>query len=236
MRRRDLLAAPLALAFIASTALAGPEWEEPTGEDAGNFLETAFNVSTGGSGHVGVIKGRLTGNSGGSGFLEGDFQDLFRINIVNPEEFLAQTELVSNGLGDPMLFLFDRDGTGLAASNDRGDSDPQSKLAANDANWPLNLEAGIYYLAITSATSEAMGRYNNEVGPIFQMGLSEHQIGQWGPSGQFAQAPLDGWSPPTEPDNIGEYEILLNGVGSVPAPGAIALLVPLAIGVRRRRR
>jgi len=222
------------LCLVGSTALAGPEWEEPTGGDAGNTIQTASDVGASGGGYVGIIRGKLDGNAGGGGFMEGDYQDMFRINIVDPGMFLVETVGVQFGLPDPMLFLFNRDGFGIAASNDIDNGYFQSKIDVNDPNMPIFLEAGIYYLAITAATSEALGHFGGEVGPIFHMG--EHQVGQVGPSGVFAQSPLSGWTDPSSPENYGFYEIMVHGVGSVPAPGALALLGLAGIASRRRRR
>jgi MYXO-CTERM domain-containing protein len=225
-----------ALCLVGSTALAGPEWEEPTGGDAGNTLQTAANISASGGGYVGIIRGKLDGNAGGNGLTGGDYQDMFRINIVDPGFFLVETVALANGLPDPMLFLFNREGYGIAASNDIDNGFFQSKIDANDADMPLYLEAGIYYLAITAALSEPTGHFGGEYGPIFEMGLSEHQVGQWGPSGFFAQSALSGWTDPSYPENYGFYEIMLHGVGSVPAPGALALMSLAGIASRRRRR
>jgi MYXO-CTERM domain-containing protein len=225
----------LAPCVISAAALAGPEWEEPTGGDAGNTLSTASNVSASNGGYVGVIRGKLDGNTG-NGLVGGDFQDLFRINIVDPGMVLFETIGLDGGLPDPMLFLFNREGFGLAASNNIDQGFFQSKIDANDANMPLYLEAGIYYLAITAAASEPTGRIGDEFGPIFEMGLSEHQVGQWGPSGDFADSTLDGWTDNWLPENFGAYEIMVHGIGSVPAPGAFALLGLAGFSARRRRR
>ena len=236
MRQRHLLIGLWVPCFVTVTALAGPEWEEPTGGDAGNTLTTASNVGATNGGGVGVIRGKLDGNSGGGGLTGGDYQDMFRINIVDPGMFLVETVGLDSGLPDPMLFLFNRDGFGIAASNNIDQGFFQAKIDANDSNTPLFLEAGIYYLAITAAASEALGRIGDITGPIFEMGLSEHQFGQWGPSGEFAQASLEGWTDNWYPENYGSYEILLHGVGSVPAPAAIALLGFAGLIPTRRRR
>ena len=236
MRQRHLLIGLWVPCFVTVAALAGPEWEEPTGGDAGNTLTTASNVSATGGGYVGVIRGKLDGNSGGGGLTGGDYQDMFRINIVDPGMFLVETVGLDSGLPDPMLFLFNRDGFGIAASNNIDQGFFQAKIDANDSNTPLFLEAGIYYLAITAAASEALGRIGDITGPIFEMGLSEHQFGQWGPSGEFSQASLEGWTDNWYPENYGSYEILLHGVGSVPAPAAIALLGFAGLIPTRRRR
>lgn len=230
----------VAVAFVTASATAGPIFDEPPGGDAGNSLTTATNVSTSsGTGDVGVVKGELKGGSGlvGGG---GDFQDLYRIYIADPLHFSAQTfGLDGDGaLRDPMLYLFDETGHGIMAMNNVGNDNLHAKLVNDDGNGnALFTQAGIYYLAITSAMSEATVLYGNEILPLFQMGLPEHQFGQVIPHGGWAQSPLDGWTPPTDYENVGLYEIGLNGVESmpVPAPAGLALLGIAALGRRRRR-
>lgn len=223
-----------AMSLVCATAVAGPEWEEPTG-DAGNTLGTAISVGTETGGPVNIIRGKLEGNAGGGGFVEGDFQDMFRIYIENPADFMIETTWVDNGLADPMLFLFDREGVGIAASNNWGNGF-QSRLSADDADMPLQLEAGIYYLAITSAMSEALGHAGGVTGPMFGMTDPERLYGQWGPIEDFSQSPLAGWADATDTANYGSYEMLVHGVGSIPAPGVLSMLAIGALGLRRRRR
>jgi len=229
-----LMAGLAALCLVGSTALAGPEWEEPTG-DAGNTLGTAISVGTATGGPISIIKGKLEGNGVGGGFVAGDFQDMFRIYIENPADFMIETTWSDSGLPDPMLFLFDREGVGIAASNNFGDG-LQSRLDTNDADMPLQLEAGIYYLAITSAMSEALGSYGGETGSMFGMTDPDRLYGQWGPIEYFSQSPLAGWTDATDTANYGEYEMLVHGVGSIPAPGVLSMLGFGAVGLRRRRR
>jgi MYXO-CTERM domain-containing protein len=237
MPSHTLIAGLCALGLIGATATAGPEFEEPTDGDAGSSLSTATSVGASNGGQVGVIRGEIKGSQVGG--LVGDWQDLYRIRIIDPLYFTAKTnpDLGAGDLMDPMLFLFNAEGVGIAAMNNHSTSNFAAQiLNDNGQGEPIFLEAGIYYLAITSAMSEAIGRWNNEVGPIFEMGLPEHFIGQWGPGGDFQHGALDGWTPPTDENNFGRYEIILTGVGSVPAPGVVALLGLAGLGVRRRRR
>ena len=230
----------VAVAFVTASATAGPIFDEPPGGDAGNSLTTATNVSTtSGTGSVGLVKGEIKGGSGlvGGG---GDFQDLYRIYIADPLHFSAETLGldVNNEHRDPMLFLFNEAGHGIMAMNNVGNDNLHAKLVNDDGHGnALFTEAGIYYLAITSALSEATVLFGNEILPLFEMGLPDNQFGQVVPRGDWAQLSLDGWTPPTDYENIGLYEIGLNGVESmpVPAPAGLALLGLAALSRRRRR-
>lgn len=230
----------MAVAIVTASATAGPIFDEPPGGDAGNSLTTATNVSTAsGTGHVGIIKGELKGGSGlvGGG---GDYQDLYRIYIADPMNFSVET-FAGDGDGvlrDPMLYLFDAEGRGIIAMNNLDSENLQAKLINDSGNGdPFFTAPGIFYLAITSAMSEATVLYGNEIVPLFEMGLSENQIGQITPRGEWSFSPLDGWTPPTDLENFGLYEIGLTGVESmpVPAPAGLALLGIAAFGRRRRR-
>ena len=237
MHPHTLIAGLTAFGLIGALATAGPEFEEPTDGDAGNSLPTATSVSGSNGGQVGIIRGEIKGSQVGG--LVGDWQDLYRINIIDPLYFTAKTtpDLGEGDLMDPMLFLFNAEGVGIAAMNNQSTSNFSAEIRNdNGQGQPIFLDAGIYYLAITSAMSEALGNWNNEVGPIFEMGLPEHFIGQWGPGGDFQHSALNGWTPPTDENNFGRYEIILTGVGSVPAPGVVALLGLAGLGTRRRGR
>lgn len=228
------------VAIVTGSATAGPVFDEPPGGDAGNSLTTATNVSTSsGTGAVGVIKGQI---KGGGGFVsgEGDYQDLFRIYIADPLQFSAETFWLDGDdpLHDPMLYLFNETGLGIMAMNNLNADNLNAKIINDDGHGnALFTGAGIYYLAITSAMSEATVLSGNEMVPLFEMGLLENQFGQITPNGEWAQSPLSGWTPATDTANIGRYEIGLQGVESmpVPAPAGLAVLGLAALGRRRRR-
>ncbi|MDP6986472.1 MAG: hypothetical protein QGG74_00375 [Phycisphaerales bacterium] len=233
------LVAVATLAVSVATAAAGPIFDEPPGGDAGNSLSTAEDVKTDdGTGPIGVIKGELKGTNGFVGGY-GDYQDLYRIFIADPAVFSAETFALDPqvGLRDPMLYLFDEQGRGIAAMNNLDGDNLQATLVNSSANGPLFTAPGVYYLAITSAMSEATVLYGDEIVPLFEMGLQEHQVGQVLPHGAWAGAPLSGWTPPTDFENVGLYEIGLSGVESlpVPAPAGLAILGLAAFGRRRRR-
>lgn len=233
------LVAAATLAITVASAWAGPIFDEPPGGDAGNSLSTAADVKTDdGTGSIGMVKGEL---KGGSGFVGGygDYQDLYRIYIADPMNFRAETFALDPqvGLRDPMLFLFDEQGRGIAAMNNLDGDNLQASLVNNGASGPLFTAPGVYYLAITSALSEATVLYGNEIVPLFEMGLSEHEVGQVLPHAAWGSEPLSGWTVPTDFENIGLYEIGLTGVVSMPIPGPGGLaVIGLAMLGRRRRR
>ena len=228
------------LAVSVATAAAGPIFDEPPGGDAGNSLSTAAEVKTDdGTGTIGVIRGEAKGTNGfvGGG---GDYQDVYKIFIADPLAFQAETFALDgdDALRDPMLFLFDEFGRGLMAMNNVGDDVLRAKLQNVDAlGNPIFTAPGVYYLAITTAMSEATVLYGNEIVPLFEMGLSGNQVGQVAPNPDWAPAPLSGWTDPTDLSNVGKYEIGLSGVVSlpVPGPGGLAVLGLAMLGRRRRR-
>jgi MYXO-CTERM domain-containing protein len=84
--------------------------------------------------------------------------------------------------------------------------------------------------------SEATGMLGDEIVPLFEMGLPEHQVGLVQPRESWSQISWTDWTPPNDLENYGYYEIALTGVVSLPAPGGLALLGLALIGPRRRRR
>lgn len=239
MRVEHGLVAVAALAVFVATASAGPIFDEPPG-GTGNSTSTATSVVTAdGTGDIGLIKGELKGSGGFVGGY-GDYQDVYRIYIADPSVFSAQTFALDpqSGLRDPMLYLFDEQGRGIAAMNNLNGDDLQARLHNGDgAGNPLFTEPGIFYLAITSAMSEPTALFGGEIVPLFEMGLPEHQTGQVLPHGGWGGEPFTGWTAPTDPENIGLYEIGLSGVVSlpIPAPAGLAVFGLAALGRRRRR-
>ncbi|MDG1837901.1 MAG: hypothetical protein P8I91_03765 [Phycisphaerales bacterium] len=221
---------------VSSLAVAGPVFDEPPG-GAGTSRDDATDVKTENGGQVGMITGSLTGTSG---FVGGgsDYQDVYRIYIADPGVFRADTMMLdgADSLRDPMLFLFNEEGHAIIANNNIGNDQPQSGLVNDDGNGSAFFtQPGIYYLAITSAVSEATAMIANETVPLFEMGLSENQTGIIQPRSSWSQIPWTGWTQPTDYENFGHYEIALQGVVSLPAPGGLALLGLAVIGRRRRR-
>ncbi|MDP7070941.1 MAG: hypothetical protein QF561_06295 [Phycisphaerales bacterium] len=238
--RIELIRPAAVVLAISGLAAAGPTFDEPPGGDAGTSREDAKDVKTdSGEGEVGVIRGSLTGTSALAGGY-GDYQDVYRIYIADPTVFRAETFGDINGthpLSDPMLYLFNEAGQGIMANNNVHTQTGMSKLVNQDASGQqIFTEAGIYYLAITSAPSEALADIGGDLIPIFEMGLDGNDTGLVLPRADAAQYPWVDWTFPNF-ENYGMYEIGLQGVESmpIPAPAAMALLGVAAMGSRRRR-
>jgi hypothetical protein len=232
---RAASAAALSSALLASTAFAGPDWDEPTFGDAGNEAGTAQIITTDGS--VNTIRGKL----GGNGLLAGDFQDLFVVNIVDPGAFSISTRLEDGGFADfnPMLFLFRLDGLGKGAKAEAllGNDDFSANSTAarigsqsNDGSGAAVTQAGLYVIGISGFASFPLNDFGESLfgTKLFETGLVV------GPDGGLNGVTLGGWSADGQ---AGEYVIRITGATGVaiPAPGALALLGCAGL-VRRRRR
>lgn len=228
MRR---LAAILVMA-VGSCALAGPEW--PEGGDAGSLPGSAQPISNGGGGVVTKIIGRLEGPPGMPHRGIGDFQDMYRINIVDPMLFSASTSAVNGGSADfdSSLWLFNLDGTAILGNLEYFLDPSSSRITgqSTDGTGAMIVTPGEYLLAISCTGSDPLG--GPGFGPMFEFVLPDEVSGPDGPGGLNNQ--IVGWS---EGDQFGNYEIALHGVEFiVPAPaGAVAFSGLLFAGLRRRR-
>ena len=218
-------------------AFAGPVFDEPPGDDAGSSKDDATDVKSPTGGQVSLVRGSLDGSTGLLGGT-GDWQDVYRIYITDPGIFRAET-LGLNGDGalrDSMLYLFDESGRGIMANNNINGDLLMSKLVNENNNGePIFTAPGFYFLAVTSALSEpTVNLSGDKIVPLFEMGLQGNETGIVQPRSTWENLLWsDGWTDVTDYENFGLYEIALTGVGSVPAPGALALL---ALGFRARRR
>lgn len=219
--------------FTATPALAGPDWDEGA-TDAGSTVGTAQVIDTTGS--LNSIKGKL----GGPGFVTGDFQDCFLLNVSDPLGFnisLSSTFGSPPGF-DPMMFLFRVDmldgvmvAKAVLANNDKSAGSPLPALgpAANDGSGAM-VGPGIYLIAISGFGSQPVNALGEFV--FSQSFLQPGVIG--GPAPQPAGGYLlDAWS---ADGSFGNYELLVQGVSGVPSPGAVALLGLAGIAARRRQR
>ena len=228
-----------AVCWMAASAYGGPVFEEPPGDDAGDTLSTASAVSTANGAGVTSVKGELKGDSP---LVSGtaDFVDLYQIFIEGPAQFSAEMMMLDGGnvLGDPCLYLLDSQGRGLVAMNDRNGDNTLPRLTAGNGSGGFLFEgSGIFYLAVTSAPVEMLVSLQGEqLFPVFEMGLEENQVGPVFANPEWAGGELASWTPPVDAENVGRYEILLTGVGSIPAPGGLAALALLGIVRTRRRR
>jgi len=205
------LCAAFALLVCSGIAFAGPIWCEPSPGDAGSLPASAN--PTKGTGMNVVIKGELKGfnpfNARGVG-VDGDFQDMFLIRIVDPVLFLASTSPSfpsANATFDSQLFLFDFQGRGVLGNlDDANDMVGGSTLLANsdDGSGASVSQPGLYYLAISGAGSVPVGLVGST---IFQF---DDQFEISGPDGALPGDDLIGsWSGKGE---IGEYQIVVHGV------------------------
>jgi hypothetical protein len=186
--------------------------------DAGRTLATA-NVMPVTSGTLDFIFGNLSAPDPFDSALD---VDLYRIYIVDPLNFSAQTVSAPGlNVSDPQLFLFNDVGNGVYMNDDdeSGLNGSQSLLPAGHPFGPIT--AGYYYLGI--------GWWNNEpwsaAGRIFAETIP---FGTNGPDlGAGGVDPLAGWSDDVlqRIDLETAYQIDLTGtVSAVPEPATITLL------------
>lgn len=232
---RALPVATLASLLLAPSALAGPDWDEPSSSDAGNEASTAQVITTEGS--ISTIRGKL----GGSGLVSGDFQDLFIVNIVNPGAFSISTFSEDGGFAnfDPMLFVFSLDGIGPGAKAEAllgNDNFLANSNAArigsqsNDGTGTAITAPGLYIIGISSFSSSPNNIFGESIfgTKLFEPGLVV------GPSAGLNSTTLGGWTPGSQ---AGEYLIRVTGAAGVqiPAPAGIAVLALAGLAHRRRR-
>ena len=131
------------------------------------------------------------------------------------------------------MFLFNEAGNSIMASNNTS-AENLDPILSNSDNAFFN-ESGIYYLAITSAPSEALVQLQSGES-IALFNLLNNPFGTVGPAEGTADFQwTSDWTTPDQ-ENFGSYMMLLDGVSSVPAPAGLALLGIAIIGASRRRR
>jgi len=220
--------------FCGAAAVAGPTWDVDYTEDAGQTALGSQVITHALSPYINIY-GKLSGY----GFIGSDFVDMYQIQITS--QTLVSISTAGGDLGgeatfDTQLFIFKRKGgngnnpraVALRANNDAAANNLGSRIGdESDASSSYTLlSPGFYYLAVTGVGMQAIDEVGGSIWPdLSNPGLTvsgnERFLGDW--SGQGA---------------IGDYHIRLHAVGNggtVPAPGAIALL-GLAGFVRRRSR
>ena len=218
---------------VEASTYRGPHFVEP--DDAGSSRDTAKDVKTQDGGAVQSMYGTLAGTGGGGFRGFGDYQDVYRINIADPTAF--KIEMGDSGLAipDAMMFLFNEWGNPIMASDNTSSQNFNPILENIDGQFFD--EAGIYYLAITSAPSEALFEFGpDNFIPLFN--LAENPFGTVGPTDQTWDLKwTDAWSTP-DYENFGTYFLNLDGVISmpIPGPGGLAILALAGFAGRRRRR
>ncbi|MCX5651454.1 MAG: hypothetical protein NTU45_08725 [Planctomycetota bacterium] len=223
----------LATLAFGSTALAGPIWEGDAESDAKQAPSDAQVITTDGT--VALIKGQLTGSA-----LMGsaDYIDMYLVRIVGPSVLKLSTAGGEFGGGanfDSQLFLFRAVQTtqgqfaaqGIFANNDLSSSNKGALLtnSANDGSQFVLQQAGLYFIAITNGGVDAR---NANGGPIWP-GLDQPGLRSFGGFQDF-----QAWGGDPSAD-VGDYEIRVEGIAGVPAPGALGLLGLAGLVGRRRR-
>jgi hypothetical protein len=207
--RGGLAALAACFAMLASPAHAGPVSISET--DAGDSLATAQDAR---NGYVSLlITGSLSNEPNSL-----DLVDMYRIDLLRC--ILG----ASTGLGfdtsliaDPVLFLFDGAGMGVAMDDESG---VNSQAFFNLVN---QLPVGDYYLAIAYAGVEPMDAMGNAIFDSFDTGKV------------WSTSALAGWmgSPLSlNPSLVGAYQIAVD----VPTPGTLALAAGGLLFLIRRQR
>lgn len=226
--------------MVTNSSFAGPDWVEDG--DAGSSIESAQVINNVVGGQVQRIVGQLSGGGTVAG-IDADFEDLYLINITDPSKFMVSTAPQFGGSADfqTSLWLFDFDGFGQLGNV----YSPQSPLGgaageilgstlfnfATDDTGHVITKPGLYYLGITGVPNHPLASGPTEGMDIFQFDQFDEISGPDGPGAAF---PFIKWW--WGEGETGSYEIIVEGVGEVPAPGAMGLLMlGLARGRGRRR-
>ena len=221
--RACILAGAIGLA-CTSTTIAGPCWVE--GVDAGSLPGNKQDVM--GSGSFTCIVGELTPVVVAAG-TDPDLEDLYLIQICDPEDFSAQTfQPPGNASFDTQLWLFDLDGRGLLGSDDTSNTGSRIAAPSTDGTGQIIPGPGLYLLGISSKNRNPVSGGD----PIFLFDGPQEISGPDGPGGQGI---LDQW---VGPGQHGNYVIAITGAtwvdqNCVPAASTWGLLVMaglLAIG------
>jgi len=230
---------------LSSTSFAGPDWVEDG--DAGSSQATAQHITGVVGGQVQRIIGQLTGTSATAGGT--DFEDVYLIYITDPENFMVSTSAQHGGFADfqTSMWLFDYDGfgqlgnvytpqgqLGSPAGEGGGGGAIGSTLlntATDSTGWVVS-KPGLYYLAITGVPNHPLASGATEGQDIFTFDQFDEISGPDGPAGlEFPW--LKWWWGEGE---TGSYNIVVQGVGEIPAPGALGFLLIGLAGHQRRRR
>jgi hypothetical protein len=212
-----LLAIMVLLPALAQSGWAATIWLESDHGDAGKFPWNAQVIV--GSGVLDEIRGRIVAPNG---------VDMYLISITDPAGFSANatTNGITDVLENPQLFLFDLDGYGVEANDDRSDDNVLPRLRAGNADSPT--VPGLYYLAISGYDNDPKSQGN---GRLFR----NNTTGIMGPNGPGGAFPIDAWT--NDGSDTGRYRILLNGAAfATPEPATVVLLAAgLAAWFVRRR-
>ena len=207
---RSLLAATVLGAAFIGTAAASVFTEVP---DAGQTIGAANDASA-----VSPLFG-ITGTLSNEPSAGPDLVDMFRVSIPIGASFFANTGPgnAPSLIADPVLFLFDAFGFGVAMDDETGGFG-QASLSTG------SLSGGIYYLAIAFAGLDPLDNLGN---PIFDT---------FGNGALLSALALDSWfgSPLSQDPSIeGRYSITTY---YVPLPGTLLLAVIALAALRTTRK
>ncbi len=228
------ICAAVAVATLGASAIAGPTWDSDWNDDAGSGPYNAQAVDTNGT--VLMIDGSLQapGLLGG-----GDLSDMYLVRITQPSVLSLSTAGGDRGgysSFNSSLFLFravlGADGTysaqALLGNDDADDGSTGSFIgnAANDGSGFSITDSGYYFILITLGGLSP----RSASGDFLWQGLDEAGTVAFGGAQNFATVAGDAAS------DGGNYQIRLNGVSGIPAPGALALLSLASFRAGRGRR
>jgi hypothetical protein len=194
---------------------AGPEWVER--DDAGAVPATA--QTTVGIGPIKTVKGTITAQPLLTGFS--DFEDVFLVNISDPENFLITTTTLNpqnpDNPGaaefDTVLYLFSAqsiiEGSSTQAFGLLGNNDTPLPLPgkagvtvlsgstitpnSTDGSGAQLIDPGLYYIVVSTPFTDPLSlNFKEQLQPIFTFKNSTEISGPDGPGGAF---PLFAWTP-----------------------------------------
>ncbi len=197
--------------LCAGLGVCGPDWEEPTGDDAGDSTLTSQVPK--GSGQLNSLTGKLDGGNlqAFNGPAAPDFQDLYLVRVVSPTTFHIATTSVGGGSGtasfDTELFVFRADGSGLLANDNESAGMTGSLItpvATDGSGFSLTVP-GLYYIGISGFDSEPLAGMQPAL-PIFDLALPTEISGADGAGGSLGR--IVGWS---AGGGVGTYVIDIAG-------------------------
>jgi hypothetical protein len=170
--------------------------------------------------------------------------DMFKIDITDAADFSAVTTLVSFGVPDTELFLFDSSGLGVYGNDDATSTNTQSCLPSADITNPCSSTRpsgigpttdGTYYLAITRSANDPQSSGGNIFSPVLSTDVTGPDLTMGGGD------PITGWDNNvfTSPDfDLINFDITLTGTTPIatPEPATWALLATGLLFILARRK
>jgi len=228
---------------LVNSSFAGPDWVEDG--DAGSSLDSAQPVVLAGGGQVRRIIGTLMGAPGVAGDISPDYEDIYQIYISEPTKLLISTAEEYGGAANfqTSLWLFDAAGFAQLANvyspqGPFGEGGSAGQIlgstlfnfATDDTGFVVS-KPGVYYLAITGVPNHPLASGPTEGQDMFTFDQFDEISGPDGPAANFPF--IKWWQGEGE---TGSYDIIVEGVTGLPAPGALALLGLGELTALRRRR